>query len=105
MEQVHKMFNRKGLTVVAVNMKENRNQVANWVKEKKVSSLVLLDSTGAVSQWYRVTGTPTVILIGRKGDMVGRAVGPREWTGEKGRALFDTMLSARVRSSVPAGNP
>lgn len=105
MEQVHKMFNRKGLTVVAVNMKENRNQVANWVKEKKVSSLVLLDSTGAVSQWYRVTGTPTVILIGRKGDMVGRAVGPREWTGEKGRALFETMLSARVRSSVPAGNP
>jgi thioredoxin-related protein len=105
MEQVHKMFNRKGLTVVAVNMKENRNQVANWVKEKKVSSLVLLDSTGAVSQWYRVTGTPTVILISRKGDMVGRAVGPREWTGEKGRALFETMLSAKARSSVPAGNP
>ena len=105
MEQVHKTFNRKGLTVLAVNMKENRTQVANWVKEKKVSSLVLLDSNGAVSQWYRVTGTPTVVLVGPKGEMIGRAVGPREWTGEKGRALFDTMLSARVRSSVPAGNP
>ena len=105
MEQVHKTFNRKGLTVVAVNMKENRNQVANWVKEKKVTSLVLLDSSGAVSQLYRVTGTPTVMLIGRKGEMLGRAVGPREWMGEKGRALFETMLSARVRSSVPAGNP
>lgn len=105
MEQVHKTFNRKGLTVVAVNMKEDRKQVANWVKEKKVSSLVLLDSTGAVSQWYRVTGTPTVILIGPEGEMVGRAVGPREWTGEKGRALFESMLSARARSSVPAGNP
>lgn len=105
MEQVHKTFNRKGLTVVAVNMKENRNEVANWVKEKKVSSLVLLDSSGAVSQLYRVTGTPTVVLIGRKGEMLGRAVGPREWMGEKGRALFETMLSARARSSVPAGNP
>jgi thioredoxin-related protein len=105
MEQVHKTFNRKGLTVVAVNMKENRNEVANWVKEKKVSSLVLLDSSGAVSQLYRVTGTPTVVLIGRKGEMLGRAVGPREWMGEKGRALFETMLSARDRSSVPAGNP
>jgi len=105
MEQVHKTFNRKGLTVVAVNMRENRNQVANWVKEKKVTSLVLLDSSGAVSQWYRVTGTPTVVLIGRKGEMVGRAVGPREWMGEKGRALFETMLSTKARSSVPAGNP
>jgi hypothetical protein len=105
MEQVHKGFNQKGLTVVAVNMKENRSQVASWVKEKKVTSLVLLDSSGAVSQLYRVAGTPTVMLIGRKGEMVGRAVGPREWTGEKGRALFEAMLSARARSSVPAGNP
>lgn len=105
MEQVHKRSNQKGLTVLAVNMKESRNQVANWVKEKKVSSLVLLDSNGAVSRWYRVTGTPTVILIGRKGELVGRAVGPRDWMGEKGQALFETMLSARARSSVPAGNP
>jgi AhpC/TSA family protein len=104
-EQVHKGFNQKGLTVLAVNMRENRNQVANWVKEKKVTSLVLLDSKGAVSQLYRVTGTPTVILIGPKGELVGRAVGTREWTGEKGRALFETMLSARARSGVPAGNP
>jgi hypothetical protein len=105
MEQVHKGFGQKGLTVLAVNMRENRNQVAHWVKEKKVTSLVLLDSNGAVSQLYRVTGTPTVVLIGRKGEMVGRAVGPREWMGEKGRALFETMLSARARSSVPTGNP
>ena len=105
MEQVHKTFNRKGLTVIAVNMSENRNEVANWVKEKKITSLVLLDSSGAVSQWYRVTGTPTVVLVGRKGELVGRAVGPREWKGKKGQALFETMLSARVRSSVPAGNP
>ena len=105
MEQVHKTFNRKGLTVLAVNMKENRTQVTNWAKKNKVTSLVLLDSNGAVSQWYRVTGTPTVVLVGPKGEMIGRAVGPREWMGEKGRALFDTMLSARVRSSVPAGNP
>ena len=105
MEQVHKRLNQKGLTVLAVNMKESRNQVANWVKEKKVSSLVLLDSNGAVSRWYRVTGTPMVILIGRKGELVGRAVGPRDWMGEKGQALFETMLAARARSSVPAGNP
>jgi thioredoxin-related protein len=105
MEQVHNRFKQKGLTIVAVNMRENRNEVAKWVKEKKVTSLVLLDSYGAVSQWYRVAGTPTVVLIDRRGEMVGRAVGPREWMGEKGRALFETMLAARARSSVPTGNP
>lgn len=97
MEQVHKEFNRKGLTVLAVNMQENRNRVANWVKEKKVTSLVLLDANGAVTRLYRATGTPTVVLVGREGEMIGRAVGSREWTGEKGRGLFEAMLSPKAR--------
>jgi hypothetical protein len=46
-----------------------------------------------------------VILIGRKGELIGRAVGTREWIGEKGQAFFETMLSARARPRVPAGNP
>jgi hypothetical protein len=105
MEQVHKGFNQKGLTVVAVNMQENRKHVADWVKANKVTSLVLLDSYGVVSKLYGVTGTPTVILIGRKGDMLGRAVGPREWIGGKGRALIEAMLFAGARSRIPVGNP
>jgi len=97
MEQVHKEFNQKGLTVLAVNMQENRNRVANWIKEKNVTSLVLLDSNGAVTRSYRVTGTPTVVLVSREGEMIGRAFGVREWTGEKGRGLFGAMLSPQAR--------
>ena len=78
-------------------MQENRNQVANWVKEKNVTSLVLLDADGAVTRLYQVTGTPTVVLIGRQGELIGRAVGSREWTGEKGRGLFEALLSPQAR--------
>ena len=93
LEQVHKEFNQKGLTVLAVNMQENRNRVANWVKDNNVTSLVLLDTNGVVARLYGVTGTPMVILVGRQGEMIGRAVGPRQWTGEKGRGLFEALLS------------
>jgi peroxiredoxin len=97
MEQVHKEFNQKGLTVLAVNVQENRDQVAKWVEEKNVTSLLLLDADGAVAQLYGVTGTPTVVLIGRQGELIGRAVGSREWTGEKGRGLFEALLSPQAR--------
>jgi peroxiredoxin len=97
MEQIHKEFSQKGLTVLAVNMQENRHRVANWVEGKNVTSLVLLDADGAVTRLYRVTGTPTVVLIGRQGEMIGRAVGSREWTGEKGRGLFEALLSPQAR--------
>ena len=97
MEQVYKEFNPKGLTVLAVNVQENRDRVANWVEEKNVTSVILLDSDGAVAQLYGVTGTPTVVLIGRQGELIGRAVGSREWTGEKGRGLFEALLSPQAR--------
>jgi len=96
-EQVHKEFDQKGLTVLAVNMQENRNQVVNWVKGKNVTSLVLLDVDGAVTRSYQVTGTPTVVLIGRQGELIGRAVGSREWTGERGRGLFEVLLAPQAR--------
>ena len=105
MEQVHREFNQKGLTVLAVNMQEHRHRVANWVKKNNVTSLVLLDSKGAVTRLYRVTGTPTVVLVGQTGEMIGRAVGSREWAGEKGRGLFEALLSPQARESVPAASP
>ena len=96
-EQVHKEFNQKGLTVLAVNVQENRDRVANWVEEKNVTSLILLDADGAVAQLYGVTGTPTVVLIGRQGELIGRAVSSRAWMGEKGRGLFEALLSPQAR--------
>jgi len=97
MEQVHKEFNQKGLTVLAINMHENHHRVANWAAEKNVTSLILLDADGAVAQLYGVTGTPTVVLIGLQGELIGRAVSSRAWMGEKGRGLFEVLLSPQAR--------
>ena len=96
-EQVHREYDARGLTVLAVNIQEARGAVANWVKENKVTSLVLLDRDGAVTSAYRVRGTPTVVLIGRDGKLVGRAVGTRGWTTEAGRALLTAILSTPPR--------
>jgi peroxiredoxin len=97
MEQVHQEFNQQGLTVLAIDVQENRDRVADWFKEKNVTSLVLLDADGAVARLYGVTSTPTVVLIGRQGELIGRAVGSRAWTGEKGRGLFEALLAPQAR--------
>jgi peroxiredoxin len=93
-EQVHREFKDQGFTILAVNMRESRDLVAKWVKEKEVTSSVLFDFDGAVTATYRVTATPTVVLVGRDGRLVGRAVGPRDWTGKKGRALIKALLTS-----------
>jgi hypothetical protein len=94
-ERLHGAYASRGLTVLAVNTGEEHARVARWVKEHGVTSRVLLDPDGAGRRSYRVTGTPTVILVGRDGRLVGRAVGPRNWMGEEGRALFEALLTQK----------
>ena len=91
-EQVHKEFGPKGLSILLINIQESRDTAARWVKEKGITPRVLLDFDGAITAAYRVTGTPTVVLIRRDGKMVGRAIGTRAWTSEAGRALLTALL-------------
>jgi peroxiredoxin len=96
-EQVHKEFGPRGLTVLAVNIQESRATVAKWVRENNVTSRVLFDADGAVTAAYRVTATPTVVLVGRDGKLVGRAVGTRGWTSAAGRALLNALIDSPGR--------
>jgi peroxiredoxin len=93
-ETLHRRYRDRGLEIWAVNLKEPRSQVADWVRRSGLTMPVLLDADAAVARAYRVTGTPTVVLVDRAGRLVGRAVGTRDWLGDKGRALFAALLEA-----------
>ena len=101
-EQLHREYGPKKVAVLAINIQEDRAKVAAWVKQKGVTSRVLLDPEGAVIAAYRVTATPTVVLIGRDGKMVARAAGTRSWLGDKGRALLTALLAAPAAAGRPA---
>ena len=92
-EQVHQEFKDRGLTILAVNIKGSREVVAKWVRDKGVTTSALLDPDGAVTRAYGVTGTPTVYLVGRAGQLVGMAAGPRSWTSDAGRVLLAVLLA------------
>ncbi len=84
-------------TVLAINIREHPERVAAWMKASGVTVKVLLDRDGAVTSNYRVTATPTVVLVGRDGKMVARAVGPRPWTTGAGRQLLDALTALPTR--------
>jgi peroxiredoxin len=92
-EQVHQEFKDQGLTILAVNIRESRAVVAKWVRDNGVTTSVLLDPDGAVTRAYGVTWTPTVYLVSRTGQMVGKAFGQRSWTSDAGRALLAALLA------------
>lgn len=89
---VQRVFRAQGLEVVAVSTQESRGAVAAWAKGRALGLPILLDTDGAVSKAYRVTGVPTTVLIDRAGRLVGRAFGARSWDAEGGRTLIATLL-------------
>jgi thioredoxin-related protein len=93
---VHKDLDGRGLTVLAVNIQESSEVVRTWVGARKITSRVVLDD-GDVARRYRVTVTPTVVLVDRQGRMLAKAHGVRSWTGAQGRELLLALLAAPAR--------
>jgi uncharacterized protein (UPF0210 family) len=92
-EQVHRDLKDQGLVVLAINLGEERDVVAAWVKSRGVTSTVLLDANGEAQKSYQIAYTPTVFLVDRQGRLVGKAIGERRWAGEQGKALLRRLLT------------
>jgi hypothetical protein len=90
-EQVHREFRAQGLTVLAINIMEPPDTVAEWTTLMRLSVLVLLDADGAATTAFKVRATPTVVLVAPGGRLVGRAVGVRAWLDPAGRDLLRAL--------------
>jgi peroxiredoxin len=90
-EQVHRRYGER-LAVLAIDIQESREKVETWVKGKQLSFTILLDPGGTVTSDYEVTATPTTFVLSREGRLVGKALGNKAWTSERGRALLTRLI-------------
>ena len=92
--QLYQELRGKGLEVLLVNFRESPALVKRTAQERNYVAPVLLDETGDLTgRVYGVWGPPTVYLIDRRGQLVGRAVGPRGWDSPPARKLIEALLS------------
>jgi phosphoribosylformimino-5-aminoimidazole carboxamide ribonucleotide (ProFAR) isomerase len=92
-EQIQRRY-RDRLAVVAIDIQENRDTVANWAKDKQLSFAILLDPTGATTRAYEVTATPTVFVLSSEGKLVGKALGTKAWNSAQGHALLGRLTGS-----------
>ena len=91
-------YKPRGLEVVLISFREDRELVARTVRERGYRARVLLDQTGDVSgRDYGVWGPPTVYLLDRGGRLLARGVGPHAWDSPAGRKLITAVLETTTR--------
>jgi len=96
MQTLYDGLKSKGLTVVAVDLMEDKETVSRFVKNNKYTFPVLLDVSGTVGggSGYGVSAIPTNFVIDRTGRIVGRmiGIGGPTWTSAERMAMFDALL-------------
>jgi peroxiredoxin len=99
MEQLFQTFQPQGLVILAVDLKESPDRVKAFFHQYRLSYTALLDESGSVSRDYQVMGLPTTYLIGRKGTLLARGVGGRDWTRTEGKDLIRALLAGAPEAS------
>jgi peroxiredoxin len=99
MEKLHQKFKDKDFVMLAVNLQESASKIKQFYKEYKLTFTTLLDSTGDVGAGLGIRSIPTTFILDKKGRILGKALGPREWEGKKSIALFEYLTNSYVAGS------
>jgi thiol-disulfide isomerase/thioredoxin len=77
-EQASHDYAAKGLSVFAVNERENDSKVRAYLEQQKLDLPVLMDRSGTVGSTYRASSIPLTVVVGRDGNVLRILVGLHE---------------------------
>jgi cytochrome c biogenesis protein CcmG, thiol:disulfide interchange protein DsbE len=93
LERLHGEFSSRGLAIIGVNARENKETARRYAKELGLTFPLVLDRDGKINARYGVVGLPTTFVVGRDGRAIALAIGPREWESPPARALIVALLA------------
>jgi peroxiredoxin len=86
-------FNNKGFVVIGINDQESKETVKKYIDRYKLTFPVTLDLQGAAINNYGVRAHPAHFLINKRGELIGKSLGPRNWMDAKNRDLIRFLLN------------
>jgi peroxiredoxin len=92
MEQLHRQLGPDGLVILAVNYREGPAEIRAFLDEQELSFTALPDPRGEVFAAYQAWSLPTTYLINKRGEILGKAVGYRDWDSDLAKGFFVKLL-------------
>jgi peroxiredoxin len=94
-EKLQNEFSTMGLSVMAVNVREDEETIKAFKRRLQLNYPLLLDLDGRISKAFGVRGLPVTFIVGRRGEPLALATGQREWYGPEARELISRLLRGR----------
>jgi cytochrome c biogenesis protein CcmG/thiol:disulfide interchange protein DsbE len=93
-QQLYERLHSRGLEILAVSLDALGVQVvAPFVQSRGLSFPTLLDPKNLVQRLYHTTGVPESFIVDKRGILVDKVVGPRDWVHPQLLAQFERLLA------------
>ena len=91
-EEVYKNNRDKGLIVVGVDVGEAPEVIAEYIKQTALTFPIALDTSGEVTELFRIQGMPTTFFVGRDGKIKDTVIG-----GPQTKAAIESKVAELLR--------
>ncbi|WP_455199035.1 TlpA family protein disulfide reductase [Kaarinaea lacus] len=97
MEEVYQRYEDQGFAVLAINEWEDADRVFIYTGQLSIPPTfpILFDKLGVVADKYAVKGLPTTVLLNRKGQVVYRAIGGRDFNHPEVDKVIRALLNEK----------
>ena len=95
MEKLYQEYKQKNFVVLAVAVKDRKQDALDFVKELKLTYPIALDFDAQVGTLYGAWGLPATYLIGPKGEGLARGWGPANWYNPASRKLIQDLVDGK----------
>lgn len=85
-------FRNEGFVVIGINDREGKEIVKKYIDMHKLTFPVPLDIHGKVVKNYGVRAHPEHFFVNRRGELIGKTLGPRNWNNTENRNLIRFLL-------------
>ena len=93
MEKLHQELQKDGLVILAVNFQEGPERIKEFLATHNLTFTALLDHDGKVAERYQAWALPVSVIINKRGEIVARAMGSKDWHSDEALRYFRQLLA------------
>ena len=100
LQQLAEIYGPEQLQVLAINVGEGPQRIAQYLQSSGLELTVLLDPKSEISKAWGASVLPTTILIDPEGRPRLRVRGEVDWSGREAAALVEPLLRRQLKPGV-----
>lgn len=98
METLYQDFKDKGFVFLSISVDyQGLKPVKEYIEKNRYTFPVLIDPKCEVLDLYQVEKIPTTFIIDKKGRMIGKSIGPKDWKNQEIISLLNLLIGTKIK--------